>query len=89
MQSSRAMETPTHRIAALDESTWPAFAELVECNNGIFGGCWCMGFHPADDDNRCRGDDETGTQVELRAFGDGARSTRVRWRKLRGVVSVR
>ena len=30
----------------LDESTWPAFAALVECNNGIFGGCWCMGFHP-------------------------------------------
>jgi len=30
----------------LDESTWPAFAALVERNNGIFGGCWCMGFHP-------------------------------------------
>jgi GNAT superfamily N-acetyltransferase len=30
----------------LDESTWPAFAELVERNNGVFGGCWCMGFHP-------------------------------------------
>jgi len=24
----------------------PAFAALVERNNGIFGGCWCMGFHP-------------------------------------------
>jgi hypothetical protein len=32
-------------IKALDESTWPAFAELVERNNGVFGGCWCMGFH--------------------------------------------
>jgi GNAT superfamily N-acetyltransferase len=30
----------------LDESTWDAFAALVEANNGIFGGCWCMGFHP-------------------------------------------
>ncbi|TWP53622.1 GNAT family N-acetyltransferase [Lentzea tibetensis] len=30
----------------LDSSTWPAFAELVERNNGIFGGCWCIGFHP-------------------------------------------
>jgi hypothetical protein len=28
-----------------DESKWPAFAALVEDNNGIFGGCWCMGFH--------------------------------------------
>jgi GNAT superfamily N-acetyltransferase len=33
-------------VRALDESTWPAFADLVERNNGIFGGCWCMGFHP-------------------------------------------
>jgi GNAT superfamily N-acetyltransferase len=33
-------------VRALDESTWPAFAELVERNNGVFGGCWCMGFHP-------------------------------------------
>jgi GNAT superfamily N-acetyltransferase len=33
-------------VAALDESTWSAFAELVERNNGVFGGCWCMGFHP-------------------------------------------
>jgi hypothetical protein len=29
-----------------DESTWPAFAALAERNNGILGGCWCMGFHP-------------------------------------------
>jgi len=30
----------------LDASTWPAFAELMERNNGVFGGCWCIGFHP-------------------------------------------
>ena len=36
-------------VKALDESTWDAFAALVEANNGIFGGCWCMGFHPEDD----------------------------------------
>jgi len=30
----------------LDASTWGAFAELVERNNGIFGGCWCIGYHP-------------------------------------------
>ena len=38
-------------IRALNESTWAAFAALVERNNGIFGGCWCMGFHPDDDKN--------------------------------------
>jgi len=32
-------------VKALDESTWPAFAELVERHNGVWGGCWCMGFH--------------------------------------------
>ena len=37
----------SYTIKALDESTWPAFADLVERNNGVFGGCWCMGFHPA------------------------------------------
>jgi len=36
---------PTYTIRALDELTWPAFAALVERNNGVFGGCWCMGFH--------------------------------------------
>jgi GNAT superfamily N-acetyltransferase len=36
---------PDYVVKALDESTWPAFAALVERNNGIFGGCWCMGFH--------------------------------------------
>jgi len=35
-----------YTVRALQESTWPAFAALVDCNNGIFGGCWCMGFHP-------------------------------------------
>lgn len=33
-------------ISALDESTWDVFAELVERNNGVFGGCWCIGYHP-------------------------------------------
>ena len=32
-------------IRPLDASTWDAFAELVERNNGIFGGCWCISYH--------------------------------------------
>jgi ribosomal protein S18 acetylase RimI-like enzyme len=35
-----------YAIRPLDASTWDAFAELVERNNGIFGGCWCIGYHP-------------------------------------------
>lgn len=30
----------------LDGSTWDAFVELVERNNGIYGGCWCISHHP-------------------------------------------
>jgi GNAT superfamily N-acetyltransferase len=32
-------------VKRLDESTWPDFAALVERNNGVWGGCWCIGFH--------------------------------------------
>ncbi len=34
-------------IRPLDASTWDAFADLVERNNGIYGGCWCIAFHRA------------------------------------------
>jgi GNAT superfamily N-acetyltransferase len=30
----------------LSEKTWPDFERLVQENNGVWGGCWCMGFHP-------------------------------------------
>jgi hypothetical protein len=30
----------------LSAETWDDFADLVEANNGVWGGCWCMGFHP-------------------------------------------
>ena len=41
------MPEPTpYQVRPLDAATWDAFAELVERNNGIFGGCWCIGFHP-------------------------------------------
>ncbi len=35
-------------IKALDASTWTEFAELVEANNGVWGGCWCMWYHGKD-----------------------------------------
>jgi GNAT superfamily N-acetyltransferase len=37
-----------YTVRPLDASTWDSFAELVERNNGIFGGCWCMGYHLED-----------------------------------------
>lgn len=43
-------------ITPLSAKTWPLFAELVERNNGIYGGCWCIGYHP-----------ECGTKCDHRA----------------------
>lgn len=33
-------------VKSLDLSTWPDFAALVERHNGVWGGCWCLEFHP-------------------------------------------
>jgi hypothetical protein len=33
-------------VRPLAPDTWDAFAHLVEANNGVWGGCWCLGFHP-------------------------------------------
>lgn len=30
---------------ALGPATWPDFSGLVEAHHGVWGGCWCMGFH--------------------------------------------
>jgi len=38
-------DPPEFVVLPLDAGTWPAFARLVEANNGVWGGCWCMGFH--------------------------------------------
>jgi GNAT superfamily N-acetyltransferase len=34
-----------YRARPLDTDTWDDFAGLVEANNGVWGGCWCIGFH--------------------------------------------
>lgn len=33
------------KTRSLDPSTWPDFARLVEANNGVWGGCWCLWYH--------------------------------------------
>jgi GNAT superfamily N-acetyltransferase len=35
-----------YTIKPLDPDTWPAFAQLAEKHNGVWGGCWCTWFHP-------------------------------------------
>ena len=51
---SQAAESQPYTIEPLDSSTWAVFAELVERNNGVFGGCWCMGYHPDDSRDAAR-----------------------------------
>lgn len=36
---------PQLEVRPLCEETWDAYAELIKRHNGIWGGCWCMGFH--------------------------------------------
>jgi GNAT superfamily N-acetyltransferase len=38
-----------YRTKPLDTTTWPDFARLVEANNGVWGGCWCMWYHTKDE----------------------------------------
>lgn len=33
-------------VKPLEADTWPDFARLVEKHHGVWGGCWCMAFHP-------------------------------------------
>jgi hypothetical protein len=35
-----------YTVAPLGSDTWDAFARLVERHNGVWGGCWCLSFHP-------------------------------------------
>jgi GNAT superfamily N-acetyltransferase len=41
-----SLDAPTYTTRLLTAETWDDFAALVEANNGVWGGCWCMGFHP-------------------------------------------
>lgn len=39
------MATSQFTVRPLDRETWSDFAALVERHNGVWGGCWCLGFH--------------------------------------------
>jgi GNAT superfamily N-acetyltransferase len=36
----------TYEVRPLTSETWSAFDDLVVRHGGIFGGCWCIWFHP-------------------------------------------
>jgi GNAT superfamily N-acetyltransferase len=45
-QASKPHRRMSFAVKPLSETTWPAFADLVERHNGVWGGCWCLEFHP-------------------------------------------
>lgn len=47
--SNETQTEPMWSVRQLDGDTWDDFAELVERNGGVFGGCWCMGHHQTPD----------------------------------------
>lgn len=69
-----------YTVGTLDASTWDAFADLVERNNGIFGGCWCIGWHLTSRDqypDRCSAKEElvrTGHAHAALVFGEDGRA---------------
>lgn len=36
----------TFAVRPLGTDTWDAYAALIERHNGVWGGCWCLAFHP-------------------------------------------
>lgn len=39
-----------YTVEPLSSETWDAFAQLVERHNGVWGGCWCLAYHPKTPD---------------------------------------
>ncbi len=67
-QESQGQESPSpYRTAPLTVETWDDFGALVEANNGVWGGCWCMGFHP---EGVGKGHTREGNQQAKRAHVD-------------------
>lgn len=39
-----------YTVRPLDSATWEAYAALIERHNGVWGGCWCLSFHPPSEE---------------------------------------
>ena len=73
----------------LTPETWDDFAALVEANNGVWGGCWCMGFHPEGVGPRAHPGRKPGGETSARDARNGPPGARLRRGPLRRLVPVR
>ena len=60
---------PALVVKPLEPSTWPAFAQLVEENNGVWGGCWCTWFHTLHSEKKRR--TENNCDLKKRLVNEG------------------
>jgi hypothetical protein len=63
--SEQTIETG-YSTLPLTAETWDDFAELIEANNGVWGGCWCMGFHPEGLDRSSASHNRKAKQTHVR-----------------------
>ncbi len=61
-----ATDRGAYSTRLLSPETWDDFTRLVEANNGVWGGCWCMGFH-TDGLTRSPADNRAAKQAHVRA----------------------
>ncbi|MFI5710967.1 GNAT family N-acetyltransferase [Kribbella sp. NPDC051620] len=54
---------------ALTPETWPAFADLAERHNGVWGGCWCTFFHTMESEKTHDAEDNRALKQRLVAEG--------------------
>ncbi|MGF9754415.1 hypothetical protein AAII07_04380 [Microvirga sp. 0TCS3.31] len=59
------MSETAYDIKPLSPQTWPAFDDLVIRHNGIFGGCYCIWFHP---DSPERGQGREGNRALKKSY---------------------
>jgi GNAT superfamily N-acetyltransferase len=61
------MSESSYEIRPLTTETWAAFDDLVIRHNGIFGGCYCIWFHP---DGPERGQGREGNRALKKSYVD-------------------
>jgi hypothetical protein len=60
-----------YTIKPLGPDTWPAFAQLAERHNGVWGGCWCTWFHSSHTEKRLRQVTEDNRTFKERLVNEG------------------
>ena len=60
-----------YTIKALGADTWDDFEALAGRHNGVWGGCWCMWFHP---ENAAKGSGSEGNRVLKKQLVEAGRA---------------